>query len=88
MYFVYILKSLKTGHYYVGYTNNMARRMAEHNGGKTPSLRRHIPLEIVKIEVYSFYGEARERERQIKKYKSGTAFRRVLGSLPPPSGGV
>ncbi|MEK7110792.1 MAG: GIY-YIG nuclease family protein [Patescibacteria group bacterium] len=77
-YCVYILRSQRTGFYYIGYTNNLQRRLREHNAGMTKSLFRHIPLEIVRIEEYSTYAEARRREAQIKRYKSGNAFRQLL----------
>lgn len=80
VYYVYILKSFKTGKYYTGYTRDVPERLRYHNSGRTPSLRKHIPLEVMKIEEYSTYGEARKRERQIKKYKSGEAFKRLLNS--------
>ncbi|MBI3638648.1 GIY-YIG nuclease family protein [Candidatus Wolfebacteria bacterium] len=87
MYYVYILKSKRTGKYYIGYTNNLEKRLKVHNSGKTKSLVRHIPLEIIQIEEYKFYQEARRREKQIKKYKSGEAFKKLLNSLPTPSAG-
>ena len=37
MYFVYILESRKDGSLYVGSTENIKRRLAEHNGGKIGS---------------------------------------------------
>ena len=78
MYYVYILRSKKTGKYYTGYTRDVEKRLQEHNNGKTKSLRKHIPLEIVRIEPYTFYEEARKRELQIKKYKSGEAFKKLI----------
>jgi len=79
-YFVYILKSKKTNKHYVGFTNNLEERLKYHNGGKTKSLIKHIPLEIIKFEEYTTFEEARSRERQIKKYKSGEAFKRLINS--------
>ena len=35
-------------------------------------------LEIIKTEEYHLYEDARERERQIKSYKSGEAFRKLI----------
>jgi len=54
------------------------RRLVEHNAGRTKSLRNQIPLEIIKIEEYAFYEEARARERQIKRFKSGEAFKKLV----------
>jgi putative endonuclease len=78
MYYVYVLKSKKTGKYYVGYTSNLEKRLKEHNSGKTKSLIKDIPLETVRVEEYKFYIDARKREKQIKKYKSGEAFRKLI----------
>ncbi len=78
MYYVYILKSKKTGKYYIGYTNNLEERLKYHNSGRTKSLLKHIPLEIIKTEEYYLYEEARKRERQIKNYKSGEAFKKLI----------
>lgn len=78
MYYVYILQSDKTGKYYVGYTKNLEKRLKEHNAGKTKSLIQHLPLKLIKVEEYQFYKEARGREKQIKKYKSGEAFKNIL----------
>ncbi|HUW24823.1 MAG TPA: GIY-YIG nuclease family protein [Patescibacteria group bacterium] len=38
MFFVYILRSTKTGKFYTGSTNNLERRLTEHNANKTMSL--------------------------------------------------
>lgn len=78
MYFVYILRSLKSGIYYTGYTNDLIRRLREHSSGKTRSLIKHIPLEIIYKEEYNNLKEARDRERQIKSYKSGVAFNKLI----------
>ena len=80
MYYVYVLQSRRTSKYYVGYTSNLEKRLARHNSGRTKSLIRHIPLEIIKVEEYPLYEEARRRERQIKQYKSGEAFKKLLNS--------
>ncbi|MDI6821201.1 MAG: GIY-YIG nuclease family protein [Patescibacteria group bacterium] len=77
-YFVYILKSLKTGKYYTGYSNNLEERLKYHNSGRTKSLIKHVPLEIIYVEEYSIYEDARFREKQIKRYKFGEAFKKLL----------
>jgi hypothetical protein len=43
MYFVYILKSKKDNNLYIGSTNNIKKRMKEHNGGKVFSTKPRIP---------------------------------------------
>ena len=39
MYYIYILFSLKTNKYYIGSTDDLARRLKHHNGGSTPSTK-------------------------------------------------
>ncbi|OGY98539.1 MAG: endonuclease [Candidatus Liptonbacteria bacterium RIFCSPLOWO2_01_FULL_56_20] len=80
MYYVYILQSNRTKKYYVGYTHDLETRLRYHNSGRTVSFKKHIPLEIVRVEEYPLYEEARRREREIKRYKSGEAFKRLLNS--------
>jgi len=78
MYFVYILRSLKDYKYYIGCTSNLDRRVNEHNAGKTLSLRNRRPLEIVYYERYDNQTEAYKREKQIKSYKGGGSFRKLI----------
>ena len=78
-YFVYIAKSLRApSYYYTGYSADPVRRLAEHNAGRAKSLRNYIPLEIIKIEEYTSRIEARRRELQLKKFKSGEAFKKIV----------
>lgn len=70
MYYVYILKSLKNGKYYIGCTENLKRRLKEHNSGKTKSNQYNRPFELVYREEYASLSEARKREYAIKAKKS------------------
>jgi putative endonuclease len=67
MYFLYILKSLKDLGYYIGVTDNIERRLVEHNKGKTKSIKSRIPFECVYKESFGTMTEARRRENQLKK---------------------
>ncbi len=77
MWEVYILYSEKRDRYYTGSTNNLERRVNEHNNRHTPSTRSGIPWRLVYRESYAEKWQARERERAIKKMKS----RRYIESL-------
>ena len=68
--YVYILKSEKNNRYYIGSTNNIERRLAEHNSGKTQSLKYLIPLRIVFKKEYATLLEARKIEQKLKKLKN------------------
>jgi putative endonuclease len=80
-YFTYILQSKKDNRYYIGSTSDIDRRLKEHNSGKTKSLRYRRPLILVYFEEYESRGLAENREKQIKSYKGGRAFKHlILGS--------
>ena len=69
-YFMYILNSVKNGKFYVGCTNNIERRLSEHNNGYSKGSRFNAPFELLYKEEYTSLSEARKRERFIKKQKS------------------
>jgi putative endonuclease len=69
-YFVYILKSLKNDRYYVGYTNNIEKRLIQHNNGKTTGNKYWGPFELTYKEEYDNPTKARKREYYIKRQKS------------------
>jgi putative endonuclease len=65
--------------YYVGSTQNVQRRLIEHNSGKTKSLRGKGPFHIIYTEAFESRIDAVQRERQIKSYKGGTALKKLIG---------
>ncbi len=67
---VYILRSKTTQQFYVGSTNDLARRMAEHLRAHRLATRGWGPWELVYKESFATLPEARRREMQIKAWKS------------------
>jgi len=78
MYLVYILKSLKNGRYYIGYTKDLQRRLLEHNLGKTKGNRYLVPFELVYSETFKNETEARKREFYIKSQKSRRFIEKLI----------
>ena len=78
MYTVYILKSLKTGRFYIGSTTNLERRLTQHNIGKNISTRGRGPFVVEYSEQYETITGARQREREIKSFKGGNSFKSLL----------
>jgi len=74
MYKVYILKSLIWPKAYVGLTDDLVRRLKEHNSGKHFYTKRYIPWEIIYFENHPDLKEARKRE----KYFKSAAGRRYM----------
>ena len=66
MFYVYILKSLKDDNLYIGSTNDLKRRMEEHNSGKVFSTKIRRPFKLVYYEAYLSEQEARKREHNLK----------------------
>jgi len=81
MYIVYVLKSIKDGGYYIGCTSDMERRLRDHNGGKNRSTRNRRPFKLVYTELYNDRSAAYNREKQIKRYKGGKSFKKLLGEV-------
>ena len=70
--FVYILKC-KDDTLYVGSTNDLERRIEEHNSSKKGAHYTKIrrPVELVYSEELKTMGEARSREAEIKSWTRG-----------------
>lgn len=70
MFYTYILKSEKSGRYYVGHTSDLEERLSYHNSGKVKATRNKGPWEAVYYETFKTKTEANRRELEIKKKKS------------------
>ena len=77
LYFVYILKSLKDGSYYKGYTQDLNKRLEEHNQGKSSYTSTKLPWILLYSETFTTKEEAIARE----KYLKNSAGRRLIKKL-------
>lgn len=66
-FYVYIVKC-SDWTYYTGYTNDLKKRIVEHNNSKRGAkyLRGRLPVKLVYIKEYSYYKRAIAGERSIK----------------------
>ena len=71
MHYVYFLKSTSSRWIYIGTTNNLGRRLREHNNGKSAFTSRKGPWNLVYFEAYKDERDAIAREKSLKKYGSG-----------------
>ncbi|AFH50302.1 Putative endonuclease [Ignavibacterium album JCM 16511] len=70
MYTVYTIYSEKFNKIYIGQTENIERRMIEHNNGLLSVYsKRYRPWELVYTEEYPTRAEAMKREKQLKSQK-------------------
>ncbi|NMB92355.1 MAG: GIY-YIG nuclease family protein [Parcubacteria group bacterium] len=83
MYWIYILQSKKNGSLYIGRTNNLRRRLEEHNLGKSYFTKRYKPWVCIYCEGYYHIEDMKQRERNIKYF--GKVYsqlkRRIRNSL-------
>ncbi len=70
VHYVYILRSQRNGRFYTGVTEDVARRLEQHNAGGVKATKYIRPMDIVHLEEYSDATQARKREYYIKAQKS------------------
>jgi putative endonuclease len=78
MYFVYILQIKKSGRYYIGQTQDLAKRLQKHSRGETKSMKNRGEFDLVYVEKCLSRADAMRREKEIKRYKGGEAFKQLL----------
>ncbi len=66
MFYVYVLKSEKDEELYIGSTNDLKRRIKEHQTGQSFSTKLRRPFELIYYEAYKIEKDAREREQALK----------------------
>ena len=58
------------GYFYVGHTDDLDRRMAEHESGARPEFTRdHLPVKLIWAEEFPSRYEAKEAERKVKGWR-------------------
>ena len=77
MFYAYILINAK-GRYYIGQTSDLNRRLFQHNNYKFSYTKKGRPWRLLYSESFNTRREAVIRERQIKSYKSGSAFKKLI----------
>jgi len=78
MFYAYIIQSLIDGSYYIGHCEVPKVRLERHNAGKTRSTKAKRPWKLIYKEAFETRAEAYRRELQIKKYKGGRAFKKLI----------
>ena len=83
MFFIYILESISDGHLYVGHTNDLSRRVDEHNWSDHPTFTsKHRPWRLLAaFEVSTDRGTAMKAEKFIKKQKSRVFINKICESV-------
>jgi putative endonuclease len=74
-FYTYVLESLKDLDRYIGYTNNLKRRLEEHKKGLSFATKFRLPFKLIYFEGCLNQEDAKRREDYLKT----TQGRRFLG---------
>ncbi|PIS13399.1 MAG: excinuclease ABC subunit C [Candidatus Tagabacteria bacterium CG09_land_8_20_14_0_10_41_14] len=66
MFYVYVLKSSIDRKWYTGNTNDLRKRLRQHNSGQSTWTKRGIPWELIYYEACLNEEDARSRELYLK----------------------
>ena len=80
MYYVYVLKSLKNGKLYKGFTEDLKRRLREHNSGNSTFSRNNRPWELIYYEAFRLKENAKNEEKFLKSGKGRERLKYLLNN--------
>ncbi|MFA6428627.1 MAG: GIY-YIG nuclease family protein [Candidatus Buchananbacteria bacterium] len=80
MYYVYILKSLKNGKLYKGFTNDLKRRISEHKTGNSVFTKQNGPWQLVYYAAFISKNFAQKEEKFLKSGKGRERLKWLLGN--------
>ena len=82
MIFVYAIQSLKDGRIYVGMSENVNKRIEQHNNGLTFSTKGFRPWNLIYTEVFPDKTEARKKEKYLKSGIGKEFLKSILKAIP------
>ncbi|HEY4479078.1 MAG TPA: GIY-YIG nuclease family protein [Candidatus Paceibacterota bacterium] len=85
MYFTYILRSIR-GKYYIGSTRDLYKRIVLHNTRRVKSTKYGSPWKLLYFEKFNNLSDARNREIQIKHWKSRVAVEQLINTAQSSNG--
>mgnify|MGYP001560788482 FL=1 len=77
-YYVYVLKSLKNGSFYIGYSTDLKQRIKEHNSGKSLATKPFIPYQLIYYEAFLSRKDAKNREIYLKSGWGIRSIKKIL----------
>ena len=76
-----VISITKDRRYYIGETADVIKRLEFHNKGLQRSTRNRIPFRLVLSEKYDLREQALKKEKQIKSWKGGIAFQKLIAGM-------
>ncbi len=83
MFYVYIIRSKYDNKLYIGFTNNLKRRILEHKKKRIKSTKYRGEFKLIYYEAYKSEKDARTREQNLKYFGKAYAQlkKRIKNSL-------
>jgi putative endonuclease len=78
MYYVYVIKSKVDSNLYYGFTDDLERRLKNHNSKEVKSTKSRAPFELIYYETVDNAQDARKKE---KYFKSGFGRKYVKNKI-------
>jgi putative endonuclease len=82
MFYVYAIRSASRNYIYVGLTDDLERRLHQHNSGLNRTTRPYAPFTLIWSESFPTRQQARQREKYLK---SGVGKEFLKSLLPETS---
>lgn len=76
--YVYVLRSLKNHMFYIGSTNDLKRRLTQHEHGENTSTAKRLPVVLIYFEGHRSKDDALRREKYFKTTKGKVTLRQIL----------
>lgn len=78
MFYVYVIESLKLGKLYIGYSQDLTKRLKEHNQGLNFSTKPYKPWRCIYYEACLNEEDAMRREKYLKTTQGNRLLKRRL----------
>ena len=79
MFFIYVLKSKISEHYYTGQTDDIEKRLKLHNNGMVGSSKKYKPWELIYREIFNSRKQAVQREKYLKSHAGRRWLKKYVG---------
>ncbi len=79
-YYVYILESINKKTYYIGQTNNLLKRVQEHNTGRSKFTKLGMPWKLIYSKECQNRSDAIKLEKRLKSYKKRVYIEKFINN--------
>jgi putative endonuclease len=77
-YYVYILYFYQDGGFYIGFSDNLKRRLTQHANGQVDSTKNRLPFKLIHYEYFISETDALAREEFLKSGYGRRQFNAIL----------